>query len=296
MKHTTLLTNDELIAELKLRMSYDFSNSRNAESDCDEEIARLSAKLTASEKCKSQFLSNVRNEINNPLTAILGLASSIRGLSPSEKVRHLSTMIYDQAFDLDFQMRNIIAAAEIESGDLVPLSARINVVNVLQDQLTYMQSRIDEKRINVRLEVEDTLRFRTDGYLLQTICMNLFANAIEYSSRNKSVIVTACQSGENLLIQVIDFGIGIDPEKQELIFERFHQADAGGTKLHRGHGLGLTIARQLVQLLGGKLSLHSTSGNGTTVKIELPPLPEDKNFIGASGSGNELLFSGGEEF
>jgi signal transduction histidine kinase len=296
MTITNSLTNDELIAELRLRISHGFSNNRSPDKDCADEVARLSTKLTASERCKSQFLSNVRNEINNPLTSILGLASSIRGLSPSEKVHQLSTMIYDQAFDLDFQMRNIIAAAEIESGDLAPLSARINVADLLQDQVTYLQSRIDQKRINVKLEIEDALRFRTDGYLLQTICVNLIANAIEYSSRNKSVIIAANQVGENLLIQVIDFGIGIDQEQQELIFERFHQADAGGTKLHRGHGLGLTVARQLVQLLGGKLSLHSTSGYGTTVKIELPPLSEDKNFIGASGSGNELLFSGGEEF
>jgi signal transduction histidine kinase len=295
MTNVSALTNEELLNEIKLRFASP-AEGQASRRFCEEEIARLSAKLTSAEKAKSQFLSNVRNEVNNPLTSILGLASSIRGLTASEKVQRLSSMIYNQAFELDFQMRNIIVAAEIESGDITPLSTRVDVGGLLEDQIAYLKSKIDEKNVSVKMDVADAIKFRTDGYLLQTICLNIISNAIEYSSRNKFVCIAARESEGMLTIEVTDFGIGIQPDMQQVIFERFKQIDTGLTKSHPGHGLGLTISKELVELLGGQLNLQSPSGQGTTICIQLPAMTGETHCIGSSGFGNELLFSGGEEF
>jgi signal transduction histidine kinase len=295
MTTVSTLTNDELLNEIKLRLGPALQDNLNEHRLYEQQIARLSAKLSIAEKCKSQFLSNVRNEINNPLTSILGLAASIRGLSASEKVRRLSTMIYDQAFELDFQMRNIITAAEIESGELKPVCSKVDIVSLLEEQVAYLKTKIDERQVSIKLQTNDQIKFRTDAYLLQTVCLNIISNAIEYTGRGKCVMIGAELSSEKLKIEITDFGIGIDADKQDIIFERFRQGEAGLTKSHHGNGLGLTIAKELVELMGGHLCLQSSAGKGTRVRIELPQLIQENNCVGSSGFGNELMFSG-EEF
>jgi len=282
--------------ELEITINRKGDSSKACECcELEDEVRRLSMKLQESEKGKSQFLSNVRNEINNPLTAILGLASSIVGITTEEKVRRMSTHIYQQAFELDFQMRNIIVASEIEMGDIKPMSSRVNIVTLLEDQIAYLKPKLDAMDVTIKLQLPDLLKFYTDPYLLQTICTNLLTNAIEYSGPNKIVIVDAYQLDEQLTISVTDFGKGIEPEKQKVIFERFRQAETGQTKSHPGHGLGLTIAHELTEILNGSIELNSSLGKGTAIKIQIPALHHEGT-SSLSISGSELLFSDGEVF
>lgn len=296
MSNQSPFTNDQLMAELENRLSQTVDQSKKNECILlEEEVRRLSAKLQESERGKSQFLSNVRNEINNPLTAILGLAASINGISAEEKVKRMSTLIYQQAFELDFQMRNIIVASEIEMGDIKPMSSRVDIVSFLEDQLIYLKPKTDVNPVTVKLQLPDLLKFWTDPYLLQTICVNLLANAIEYSGSHKEVIVIAFEKDDQLIIEITDFGIGIELEKQKIIFDRFRQAETGRTKTHPGHGLGLTIVHELIEILNGTIALQSTTGKGTTIKIQLPILQHEGS-CNLAMSGNEMLFTDGEEF
>jgi signal transduction histidine kinase len=136
------ISNKKLLEELVKRLN------KNADSAAAEEIARLEEetrqlgmRLRESENGKSQFLSNVRNEINNPLSAIMGFAASISGLSSEEKIRHMSQLIERQAAELDFQMRNIIMAAEIEAGELTKSCSRVDVRNILENQIAWLRHR-----------------------------------------------------------------------------------------------------------------------------------------------------------
>jgi len=290
-------TNDQLIGELKNRLGPMIDSSQKNEFiNLEEEVRRLSSFLQESERGKSQFLSNVRNEINNPLTSILGLASSITGSTTEEKVKRMSTLIYQQAFELDFQMRNIIVAAEIEMGDIQPMNSRVNIITLLEDQVSYLKPKIDSMGVTVKLQLPDLLKFRTDPYLLQTICANLLTNAIEYSGANKLVIVDVTERDEHLHLSVTDFGSGIELEKQKIIFDRFRQAETGRTKSHPGHGLGLTIVHELVELLQGTIELKSIAGKGTTIHIQIPPFLQREGSSSLSISGSELLFTEEEEF
>jgi signal transduction histidine kinase len=291
-----IATNEELLAELKSRLEQNFSSPKAEERlKLEEDVRRLSSHLRQSERGKSQFLSNVRNEINNPLTSILGLAASIGSLIVDEKVKHMSRLIYQQAFDLDFQMRNIMVAADIEMGEINPMGSQVNVLSLIEDQMAYLRSRVNHGNVEVKLITPRLLRFRTDASLLQTICVNLIANAIEYSGANKMVIIEANEKDGELHFGVTDFGSGIDEEKQKIIFERFQQVETGLTKSHPGHGLGLTIVHELVAILGGSIKLNSSNDKGTTVKVRIPSLPADGNG-GISAFGNELIFAQGEEF
>jgi signal transduction histidine kinase len=262
----------------------------------EEEVRKLSARLRESENGKSAFLSNVRNEINNPLASIIGLAASITGLPIEEKVKKLSALIQKQASHLDFQMRNIIMAAEIEMGEVHACGSRVNVASLIESLIEYFKHKLQENNIEVTCNIPNHLKFRTDAHLLQTIMINLLANAIEFCGHQKRVDVAISTQSRNLNIRVTDYGAGIDFKMQQEIFQRFMQGESGLCKAHRGHGLGLSIVHGLVNHLGGTLSLVSAIGEGTKVTIEIPEMLHDCETGISSSFGNELLFTTDEEF
>jgi signal transduction histidine kinase len=262
----------------------------------EEEVRKLSARLRESESGKSVFLSNVRNEINNPLASIIGLAASISGISAEEKVKTLSALIQKQASQLDFQMRNIIIAAEIEMGQVRPCATRVNVATLIDHLMDYFKQTLVESQIIAECTVPDHLKFRTDAHLFHTIMINLVANAIEFSGSHKKIVINACLKGEQLLVTIKDNGIGIEPNLQNDLFRPFKQGDSGFCKSHKGHGLGLSIVHELVNQLNGNISIISKTGAGTNVEIILPELHTDSMTNTSSEFGNELLFTVNEEF
>lgn len=262
----------------------------------EEEIRTLSSRLRQSESGKSQFLSNVRNEINNPMASIIGLAASIHGLSTEEKVRTMSALIHKQASQLDFQMRNIILAAEIELGELRLSPSRVNVNSLIENQVLFFNHVIEEQNIEVTNRLADHLRFHTDSQMLQAICLNLIANAIEFSGDRKQVVIEGSIADHMLEISIVDFGTGLNPSQKKEMFQRFSQLETGLCKKHKGHGLGLCIVNELIHQLGGKLVINSESGVGTRVKINIPEFITGIEGTLCSSNGNESLFTVDEEF
>jgi signal transduction histidine kinase len=261
----------------------------------ENEIQGLGSRLRESENCKSHFLSNIRNEINNPLASIIGLAASIHGVSTEEKAKRMGQLIYQQASALEFQMRNIIVAAELEVGDIKLCGSRVNVCGLLGNVTSYLRHKIVEHNINVQVQAEELLGFVTDARAFETICINLLANAVEFSGHRNSVVVDVKKTPGGLQISFTDFGSGIQPEVQRKLFQPFTQGDMGITKTHGGHGLGLSIVKELVSHLGGVIEFQSVVNTGTTVIVQIPELavcnPQDQ-----SDSGSELFFTSDEQF
>jgi signal transduction histidine kinase len=282
---------DEIAGRLKHR---DNKGLRLDHASLENEIQQLSARLREAENCKSHFVSNIRNEVNNPLASIIGLAASIHGVSTEEKVKRMGNLIFQQASVLEFQMRNIIIAAELEAGEVKPCPSRVNVVSLIEEATVQLRHRIEEQQINIQLEAEDHLKFVTDAHLLQTICMNLLANAIEFSGHSKLIVVDV-KMKNGLQISVSDFGTGIAPALQTKLFQRFRPGETGTIKAHSGHGLGLSIVKGIVSLLGGSIELQSKVSDGTTITIRIPELML-KTPGAHSDSGNELLFTIDEQF
>lgn len=255
-------SDDELIEEIRRRFEF----NRNALSDLravTRKLEEMNEKLQESERVKSQFLSNIRNEINNPLTAIMGLAGQLHTCRqyPEACIR-TAAMIYAEAFSLDFQLQNIFMAAELEAGEAAPDLAMVDVGAIVAGCLEKLAPRIAEKRIAVAQEVS-AATFPTDAQKLELIAVNLLANAVEYSPAGGSVTVSAAQRDELLEIAVSDRGPGIAAADRRAIFDRFRQLDSGTTKGHRGHGLGLSICWSLAELLGGTLDVDSRPGEGS---------------------------------
>lgn len=291
------ISNKKLLDALAMRLN------QNADIAVLEEIARLEeearelgVRLRESENGKSQFLSNVRNEINNPLSAIIGLASSISGLSSEEKIRHMSELIERQAAELDFQMRNIIMAAEIEAGELTKNCTRVDVASLIETQIASLKHRINDHGTSIKIRMGEQIKFRTDANILQIICVNLFSNAIQYCGPNKVVIVDVVLKSETLELSVQDFGSGVDPALQSDIFQRFKQVDTGLRKKHCGHGLGLCIVKELISNLNGSIDFESSPGRGTTVKVSIPEMPANELALNTFNFGSALLFTEDETF
>jgi signal transduction histidine kinase len=262
-------------------------------------LEEVNEKLLRSEAMRSNFLSNVRNEINNPLAAILGLTRQIADRkADAETASELAATAYREAFDLDFQLRNIFAAAELEAGEASMSTARLDVLALLRQLRADLASRAADKRVAVVIDDGATgggeLLCTTDLEKLRSILANLLANAVQYTSEGTQVAVCARREGGLLVVTVADQGPGIDPADRKKVFDRFVQLDTGVRKRHRGHGLGLSIAKAYAELLGGTLSLSSAETGGCVFQLSLAEQPLAGPPDAGAGDGSATRFSGTE--
>lgn len=288
-------SDEHLLSLLKKRFE-EGNRFKQTQASILEEMGKLNSRLRKVEQTKSDFLSNVRNEINNPLTSILGLTEQImtRKVSDPEQIQRMAELINKEAFALDFQLRNIFAAAEIEAGEVSPHPAKVEVHALIEDQIQYFRHRSVQRNIRVTYSHEGAdHNFKTDAYMLKCIFMNLLANAIEFSTEDNEVVVKSSVEAGQFILQVKDFGMGINPDDYDHIFDRFHQLEGGTTKKHHGHGLGLSIVKEFVDGLRGMMDIQSQKGTPTIVTITLPELSAERLPEGFS-TGNEILF-GDEE-
>jgi signal transduction histidine kinase len=126
--------------------------------------------------------------------------------------------------------------------------------------------------------------------MLQSIVMNLIANAIEFSNTDGIVNINTVIENDNLILTIEDFGKGIEASEYKHIFDRFHQIEHGSTKKHQGHGLGLSIVKEFADCLSGELHIESEKGKTTLIKISLPAFSAEQLPEGFS-TGNDILFS-----
>ncbi len=292
------LSDDEIIKELSRRLQ----SKDRAYHDLmvlTGKLGSLNDKLVESEKAKSGFLSNIRNEINNPLTTVLTMCELItagKGFTDHEALRSAVLTLYKEASCLNFQLSNIFAAADLEAGQS-PLSiSKVDLDTLLRRTIDSFTLRGMEKnlRINLSCALDDNA-FRTDPEKLELVCSNLLSNAIEYSCEGKAIEVKAWKKDGILNVSFLDRGVGIAPENLGVIFERFRQVDSGATKTHGGHGLGLSITTASIELLGGTINVSSRIGEGSIFTASIPEAPvEAMDGTCATDGGNFFFEESGE--
>ena len=292
------LTDTELLTELKLR----FEESDTMLKEERKLIAELNAvndKLLASEYLKSNFLSNIRNEINNPIASILELAKNIyEGKMDCDAMQKFGSLIFSEAFDLDFQLRNIFLSAEIEAGES-PLSViSVDIISLIKTVIGSFDNKILKKAIHFTHTntIQENTIFKTDTEKLHLILSNLLANAIQFNSQGGSIQIDSSIENNQLIVVISDSGIGISENQQEKIYDRFLQLEEGSTKTYGGHGLGLSITKALLEIIEGTISLESKLGQGTTFTIRINELGTSQgNDDTFSSDGNDFLFDQDED-
>ncbi len=280
----------------------DITNLQNQTKNYEKELKRLehslvdvNKRLEEADALKSHFISNICNEIVNPFTSVLALAENILNVDKEswKKVITMVAMIHSEVFHLDFQLKNIFAAAKIEAGELLPEITKVNIGNLLRNVIEAFKYDSRHKNIEIILlteskdETEDIF-FNTDSEKLHLIVSNLLSNAIKFSKTNSKAIIKASRSFDKLIIEVQDFGIGISHENESIIFDRFKRIDSGINSINRGHGLGLSINKAVLEILDGTISFSSKLNEGTSFIMTIPE--SKQNSTGLSSDANELFF------
>ncbi len=295
MKH---ISDIELVGEINRRLD-EYNKALHDLKILTRKLEKVNRKLQESEATKSSFLSNIRNEINNPLTSIMGLSRQLfsGGLDESETLS-VAQNIFHEAFDLNFQLNNIFMAAEIEAGESPVGVSNIEVEHFIEMAINSFSHKMKDKDLSVEFDCEGgpEFVFKTDPMKIRVIVMNLIANAVEFSLEGKSIRVSARKEGGSLAISIADEGVGIANEEKELIFDRFRQIDTGTQKSHRGHGLGLSVVKSLLNQMDGDIDFSCIAGQGCTFTVSVPEFIGDSPVDEYSEEGNEFIFGKEEEF
>ena len=226
-------------------------------------------------RSKGEFLANMSHEIRTPMTAILGFAEALKdNLTSAEDLEYLD-IIRDNGDYLLEIINGILDLSKIESRGFQLEQRTCSPVTIVHDTWKLLKIRSDAKSLSFNVEYEGHLpeTIETDPVRLRQVLINLIGNAIKFTERGgvRLVVRLAGQEGEAWIeFDVIDTGIGIDKGKIEKLFQPFTQADNSTTRRFGGTGLGLAICQRLAEMLGGKISVESTLGKGSTFRLSIP--------------------------
>jgi signal transduction histidine kinase/CheY-like chemotaxis protein len=220
-----------------------------------------------SEQFKQQFLANMSHEIRTPMNAVMGMTSLVLDTPLQEKQKFYLEGIKKSSDTLLHIINDILDLSKIEAGKMELEKIDFSLSDTLKQVKQTLNHRAEEKGLEllVNIESEITDVVIGDPVRLNQVLINLAGNAIKFTEKGSvSIEVTKGGAESALQFSVIDTGIGIPQEKLQTVFENFSQANASDTRKYGGTGLGLSISRQLVELMGGKISIASTEGSGTT--------------------------------
>lgn len=244
------------------------------------EIYQVNEKLRDSEQFKGHFISNVSNEIVNPFTSIIALSQGIKQLTEGEmqKAHQMATLILDEAFHLDFQLKNIFAAALIEAGKEEIQVSAISLNELLRHITLYFNPLLEKKQIRLLQSFDQELVFHSDKDKLEMILKNLISNSLKFSPEKSTIKIDLALNDSLLVLEVSDQGKGIHPEDRTVIFDRFKQLDEKINSINTGHGLGLSIVKAYIEMLGGEVELTDNKPSGITVCARIPEMVSEEKW------------------
>jgi two-component system sensor histidine kinase BarA len=248
---------------------------RKVNADLDrkvDELAQTNMALFESNKLKGDFLATMSHELRTPLNSILGFSDVLLSSeSLSEKQRRWLSNIQTSGQKLLNLINDILDLAKIESGKMQVRLENFNLHDVCEGLLNMFRPLAEKKNIDLRSQIEpDIPSLRQDITKLQQILQNLLSNAIKFTPEGGRVLLKAEADTKYVTISVMDTGVGVAREEQDLVFQKFRQSGNPLTREHAGTGLGLSIVLELCKLLGGEVSLQSELGRGSTFTVRLP--------------------------
>jgi two-component system phosphate regulon sensor histidine kinase PhoR len=226
------------------------------------------------EKIRRDFVSNVSHELRTPITSIKGyLETAIEEYTRSgENVKRFLDTALRQADRLNHIIDDLLTLSRIERAEMAEFPARqpVFIKSILESAIQSCAQLADEKNIAVKLSCPENLEGNVQGQLFEQAIINLLENAVNYSDNNSEVKIEAFEEINEIVIKVIDSGIGIEKKHIHRIFERFYRVDKARSRSTGGTGLGLAIVKHIVYSQGGEINVESTPGEGSVFIIRLP--------------------------
>lgn len=251
-----------------------------------QELDGALVKAGAANEAKSQFLANMSHEIRTPMNGILGMAMLLARTPLDIRQAKFVETIIKSGQSLLTIINDILDFSKVESGKFDIDAKPFGLRSCIEDIVSLLKPRLDEKRLDAVVNFEPTLpsSLMGDPGRIRQILTNLIGNAIKFTDRGLIAVSVSSVTKENsaeIEIKITDTGIGIPASKLPLMFEKFQQVDNTSTRRHEGTGLGLAICKMLIDRMSGTIALESKCGEGTTVRIGLT-LPVNTNVLASS--------------
>lgn len=267
--------NEKLQRERLENINKDLEEQIEQRKYIERELREATKMANQANQAKSDFMGNMGHELRTPLNSIIGFSELLLMEDIAPKHREYAEHVHNSCNDLLYIIRDILDFSKLEAGKLSVLSIAFDLRQAIEEVADSAALRCAEKNIElvVNYAPEQPHNLLGDPGRIRQILSNLVTNAIKFTQHGQIVIRAHVTEVNNQLAQihisVEDTGIGIESNKLETIFERFSQADSTSTRSYQGLGLGLTISKQLVELMGGSIHVDSALGKGSVFSIDL---------------------------
>ncbi|WP_160686935.1 HAMP domain-containing sensor histidine kinase [Clostridium sp. C2-6-12] len=254
-----------IIRNEKRRGEYEFTN------EIDElavNFNKMTQELKGMEYIRKDFISNVSHELQTPVAAITGFTEILleEGLEREEQQEYL-LLVNKESIRLSRLCENMLRMSRLDNQQIVVKKDKVRVDEQLRKCIIMLSEKWSDKTREYELDFQE-LVIQSDSDLLMQIWSNLIDNAIKYSLENSTIWISGKIDGEFLTVTVKDEGKGISLDKQKKIFDKFYQCEESHKK--QGNGLGLSIVKRIVELLGGTINCRSDALKGTIMEVKIP--------------------------
>lgn len=240
----------------------------------EEEFKSIERKLYDSNSVKNVFLSNISHELRTPMNSILGFCNILldSDLANKDMIQSYLKSIYYNANYLSELLNNILDTSKLEDDKFEILYDNFNVSDLFEE-LNFLLSDVNYKKngdfVKLIFNEDEKLKIVSDYLRLKQVLFNIISNAVKFTD-DGYIKISVTANKKNITFKVEDTGIGISEDNKDKIFDRFWQADSSSKKKYGGTGLGLSVSKSLIELLGGNLWVDSSYGKGSTFYIEIP--------------------------
>jgi signal transduction histidine kinase len=257
-----------------IRYETELARLHGAMEDKDQQCRQAEGKIQEANTMRSEFMANVSHELRTPLNAIIGfsdlMTSGVFGPLGSRKYYDYCRDISESGHSLLRLINDVLDMSRIEAGRFELTRQDIMLDQVCLDSVGLLSIEAEKKNIHFKSEIEHSIPMKADQRALKQILFNVFSNAAKFTPAHGTVAVRARTVGKDVLITVADSGVGIPRSALKQLARPFEQVQSQMCKNHKGWGLGLAIARSLVEMHGGQLRLASREKVGTIVSIRIP--------------------------
>ncbi len=238
-----------------------------------DELVESQSQITQALKARSEFLAKVSHELRTPLSGIIGTNELLLGMQLNDEQQELAMISLNSANSLLVLINEILDFSKIDARQLQLEKIDFDLNPLLETAIQLMRAKADKKKLILISFVSPDVQARVQGdpSRLRQIVVNLIDNAIKFTEQGK-ILIQVCLDDDTKQIRfaITDTGIGLSQEQSAKLFQPFVQADGSTTRRYGGTGLGLSICKNLVELMGGKIGIHSSPGKGSTFWFTVP--------------------------